>query len=377
MNSSLKMKIKRLFTSNMDFTDKVSYRRAIMINAMLIFLTIIFVFFAFVNYFILQLKEIALLDFLSAFFAIITLLDLRTKHNVKRAAVLATIILNLFLIAFLLVNQNEHFGIVWVVFVPILSILFNGKKVGTFLTIVFFLLIYSLAYNGIGVWNNGQWNLVDMIRLVSATMLLTYVMYMVESAHEMADKELEIVRKHERKILLKLQTQAVTDELTQMYNRRYFSTIAPAIINTARRQKQYLTFFILDIDYFKKYNDFYGHQAGDTALKLIAKELKTFIQREDDFVFRLGGEEFAGIIHSADKDETKKWLQNLTKKIEDLHIEHVKTKLEKKILTISCGVFTTKVTKNTTIELLYKMADEALYNAKESGRNKMKFVYEE
>jgi len=374
MHNSIKRQLKQFFTSNIEFTDTVSFRKIVMINSILVFLLIIFSFFTIFNFTFLNNPIIGILDILSALLAIATIIYLRKKKNIKQAALISTLILSLFLIFFTIQNQNNHFGIIWVIFFPIVAIIFNGKILGLFYSILFNILVFCLAYNGLGVWDEGNWNYQDLIRFTAATILMTYGMYMIESSNESADNEIERIRAHEKKILKTLQTQAVTDDLTKMYNRRYFNTVAPSVINTARRENKFITFFILDIDYFKKYNDYYGHQVGDEALKMVAHTLMKFIHRDNDFVFRLGGEEFAGLVLSQKEDDVKKWLSMLNQKIENLNIEHLETTLKKKILTVSCGVYTVKATAHINVELLYKIADDALYKAKESGRNKTEFV---
>lgn len=143
---------------------------------------------------------------------------------------------------------------------------------------------------------------------------------------------------------------SITDQLTGLYNRRYYDNMILKLSSLAQRQKLSITFFILDIDYFKSYNDFYGHIKGD------------------DFVFRLGGEEFAGIILSIEKEKTQQWISELTKIIEDLKIGHKASKISE-FLTVSIGIATIDYPDSNNLDLLYKYADKALYTAKYSGRN--------
>ena len=366
--------LKNFFTSNIGYSDNVSYRRIIMINSILSLFIFIFIIFGYLNISLFKQFEIAVFDFFTAIFSAATLIKLRKDKNVTQAALTTTILLTLFMFFFILKNQDHHLGIIWSVFIPIFAILFNGKKIGLYISIIFYSVMFVLAYDNIGVWNLGFWNEQDLLRFIGASFVLTYVIYTVESAHEKADKELIKVRENEQNMLQKLQEQAITDDLTGMYNRRYFNTIAPSILNNARRENGYITFFILDIDFFKKYNDFYGHQKGDEILKSVAKQLIAYMQRESDLVFRLGGEEFAGIIQSKEAQELTNWLSKIHECIEELNLEHLETELKNKRLTVSCGVCTVKATKETTIEFLYKCADDALYKAKAKGRNRTHFA---
>ncbi|RLA76019.1 MAG: hypothetical protein DRG78_19835, partial [Epsilonproteobacteria bacterium] len=90
---------------------------------------------------------------------------------------------------------------------------------------------------------------------------------------------------------------AITDGLTSLHNRRHFDDVFPQQIKIAKREKSFLCFVLMDIDHFKQYNDTYGHQEGDTTLKLVAKALKDTLKRPTDFTFRLGGEEFGLLYH--------------------------------------------------------------------------------
>ncbi len=106
------------------------------------------------------------------------------------------------------------------------------------------------------------------------------------------NKKLKIEIASRKETEKKLQELSITDELTTLYNRRYFNDIFPKLINSAKREDLSVCFAIMDIDYFKAYNDTYGHICGDNALTSVSKSLKDSLSRADDYCFRLGGEEF-------------------------------------------------------------------------------------
>lgn len=99
--------------------------------------------------------------------------------------------------------------------------------------------------------------------------------------------------------------------------------------------------------------------------------LQSFVQKEEDLVFRIGGEEFAGLINRSSIEEGEALISQLNTEIENLNIEHLQSKLSTKKLTVSIGVCSELVTAKTDMEHFYKLADLALYEAKETGRNKM------
>ncbi len=166
---------------------------------------------------------------------------------------------------------------------------------------------------------------------------------------------------------------AITDGLTSLFNRRHFDTIFSKQIKAARRTNSLLGFVLLDIDYFKQYNDTYGHQDGDIALKQIALALKQIIRRPDDYVFRLGGEEFGMLYHIKNKKDAFNIADNTRKYIENLEIEHSQNAVSK-YLTISAGIYIIKPNDILNEDQIYKKCDDALYKAKQCGKNQVSII---
>ena len=160
---------------------------------------------------------------------------------------------------------------------------------------------------------------------------------------------------------------SITDELTKIYNRRFFNIKIEEEINRAKRDKKELCLIILDIDFFKQYNDTYGHQEGDFVIKSVANVLKKRTNRAGDFAFRVGGEEFAVISH-IEKSKVMDYALLIKDDIENLKIEHSGNKASKYV-TISLGVVCKNAIEINSSEELYKQADINLYEAKRSGRN--------
>ena len=226
-----------------------------------------------------------------------------------------------------------------------------------------------MAYINIDIWDNGAWGNHDFLRFFFASSILVYMLYMHERTLEKSDFKLTEVRAKEKEYIEKLHQLSITDPLTTLYNRRYFNEVMPKVISIAKRNKLYLTFFILDVDFFKHYNDYYGHIAGDEALVAISNAIRQHVQRHDDFVFRFGGEEFGGVILSEDPERSEAHAEAILKLIEGLEIEHKRSAVSD-VLTVSIGIATVAPTKVDTIEALYLLADQELYKAKENGRNK-------
>lgn len=162
---------------------------------------------------------------------------------------------------------------------------------------------------------------------------------------------------------------SITDELTQLYNRRFFNEKIEEEINRAKRENNCFSLLIIDVDYFKQYNDTYGHQKGDLALEKVANILKKKSSRASDFAFRLGGEEFA-IITILSEEKIVEFANLVRSEIKNLQIEH-NSSLISKYLTISIGIVCKKGQEISDSDTLYKEADDNLYEAKRLGRNRV------
>ncbi|MDF1883877.1 sensor domain-containing diguanylate cyclase, partial [Sulfurimonas sp. SAG-AH-194-C21] len=165
---------------------------------------------------------------------------------------------------------------------------------------------------------------------------------------------------------------AATDPMTKLYNRRYFSKVSTNIFNIAKRDKYELSLIMLDIDFFKKVNDSYGHAVGDEVIISFAKLLFKH-SRQSDILCRFGGEEFLILLPSTDSNGAMKIAQKIREETEKLSLS-LKTNENKKIelkYTVSVGVYTLDTQSDKDIESGILKVDTALYRAKESGRNKV------
>ena len=168
----------------------------------------------------------------------------------------------------------------------------------------------------------------------------------------------------------RLQELSITDELTNLYNRRYFNIIFKKALNSAKREDQNICFVLMDIDHFKLYNDTYGHINGDKALQKVSKTMLNSLSRADDYCFRLGGEEFGILFKGLTKTQASKLVEKIRKSIEDLKIEH-KSNSAGDYLTASFGLVIKDAKSVKSDNELYRGADELLYKAKEDGRNRV------
>ena len=166
-----------------------------------------------------------------------------------------------------------------------------------------------------------------------------------------------------------LEELSMYDGLTNIPNRRFFDERFEQLDKECVRDKTSLCVMMLDIDYFKPYNDSYGHAKGDAALKKVASVLFKSLKRPSDFVARYGGEEFVILLKDVQKEDVAFVAKSLIEAVQALNIEHNNSTIEKYI-TISIGISFKESHENILKEEVLKMADDALYRAKESGRNR-------
>ncbi|AXF77192.1 diguanylate cyclase [Erwinia tracheiphila] len=158
-----------------------------------------------------------------------------------------------------------------------------------------------------------------------------------------------------------------TDPLTKIGNRRFFFNQGEDLLLKPDEIKSKILLAIIDFDYFKKYNDFYGHPQGDQCLMIVANILSENIDTHTDILARIGGEEFALIKTVPDDEEAQICIRKLCDSVSSSAIPH--TASEKGIVTISIGYVTEEYNKKITMDALMSKADRALYIAKNSGRN--------
>ncbi|KYJ85940.1 GGDEF domain-containing protein [Sulfurovum riftiae] len=161
-----------------------------------------------------------------------------------------------------------------------------------------------------------------------------------------------------------------TDHLTGLYNRHKYSLYSKQLYDEAREKQHHFSVLIFDIDHFKAYNDSYGHLAGDNALRQIADILQKHIQKENDYMFRFGGEEFVAILTDTPLENAKALAQRIHEDILSAKIEH-KSSPTHEYITCSAGVSSAVPNRTTPYLSLFEQADNNLYRAKREGRNRV------
>ncbi|MDR2718019.1 MAG: GGDEF domain-containing protein [Treponema sp.] len=172
---------------------------------------------------------------------------------------------------------------------------------------------------------------------------------------------------------IELEDKLHVDVLTGIYNRRFMEENLKRVIRSLSRAKGTLSVMMVDVDFFKRYNDTYGHSMGDDCLKAIAIAITKAVERADDFVARYGGEEFVVVLPYTEEAGAEVTAVKLLEGVRALRIPHEQSDAADHV-TISIGVTTVKVVHGHDYMDYIKRADEALYVSKQTGRNKYTYL---
>lgn len=186
-----------------------------------------------------------------------------------------------------------------------------------------------------------------------------------------AEKRLTKVMVELERAVNNLEELAAIDELTGIPNRRSFDAAIAREWSRARREHSSIALLMIDVDYFKKYNDLYHHQKGDEALRSVAKTLGQYAQRPGDMAARYGGEEFALILVNSSEGHVNRLADQLRRNVRELQIEHEGSE-SGGYLTVSIGTAISNDPGDDDYSALIRAADHALYDAKRAGRNQVK-----
>jgi diguanylate cyclase (GGDEF)-like protein len=169
----------------------------------------------------------------------------------------------------------------------------------------------------------------------------------------------------EYKTMSALALEATTDHLTQLLNRKGLEQTLSTALNICKRERKLVGVLLIDIDYFKSYNDTLGHLKGDHILQQVALQMKSCFKRESDIIGRIGGDEFLIFIQDTEDEKVISMAQNLLASLSQLKVKSCPNQC----LSVSIGIETGIPDKQDIINDYYNRADKELYYAKKNGRN--------
>ena len=278
---------------------------------------------------------------------------------------------------YVIAGGESGFGINWILLIPLSIFMVFGLKVGLITSTYFLALICICFYSPVKTLLLYEYSEAVIQRFP----ILYFLSFIFSFIVNFQIKSLRInqIKQNKELVLIanKLENErnhyfdkSTIDELTQLKNRRDFMDTFKRYLSNYRQSDKFLCIAIMDIDYFKKYNDHYGHLAGDECLKNLGNTLKDFQQEMKVYSARVGGEEFALLWFEEKANNAEKNALQLKQKIDDLKIPHEKSEVSS-YMTVSIGICIAECGVSNNINELYNKADKALYNAKGNGRNQI------
>lgn len=300
-------------------------------------------------------------------FLAVFLWRIKKRIHIQMTLKLASLVIGSFLVFLVFkkgFDSNVH---LWFYTYPMIAISTTGSRIGTKHFFFFFLLLILLSIAK-AVTGISSLDPIFYVRYLLSTatvfVLSSYMEKTSEEEHEaLIRSNTELEKTHKS-----LQELTIRDSLTGLFNRRYLNDILPLAINQSRRYSAEVSVLMIDVDYFKKYNDHYGHPQGDEILCKVAATLEASIRRETDYVCRYGGEEFTIIMNKSSHSAVDRCAESIVASLKELNISHIHG-IDKR-LTVSIGIATSDQNQKDTQESLIQRADSALYEAKKLGRNR-------
>ncbi len=359
MISTIKNKLIEGFQTD---KDPFLYRR-LMLTAALLGITL----FAFTIFMVINYTRgdtlLVIIDLVTISISLCALYLLFVKKRVKEAGILGTSMLFTFLIVLSYLTKNHEFGLVWTLCFPLFVIPILGKVKGLIMIALFYSVLVPVVFMGIGEWDNGYWSFTSFMRFAASSLTVVFIAYFFESSTIAAYQLVLSNREKEIKYLEKLENLSITDQLTGLYNRRFFDQQFEHEQEKVNRYGMPLCVIMVDIDYFKTINDRFGHQIGDNVLVEFSQLIKQGI-RSTDILSRWGGEEFIALLPETSLANAAIIAEKLRKLVE----EHVFSTADK--LTASFGVAQVEKRQSTRRNAIQDV-DAALYRAKREGRNRV------
>ena len=204
--------------------------------------------------------------------------------------------------------------------------------------------------------------------LAAGALILVVVVWIARRFYRFNSRLREQLEENQR-LQDELRALAITDPLTGLHNRRHFDIVCGTEWERARRDHRPLAVLFIDVDYFKSYNDYYGHRAGDDCLAVVGKAVGQSLQRPADLAARYGGDEFVVLLPDTNTDGALDVARRMLAAIRALDLPHEASSLTR--VTSSIGVAQLVPGPNHSFQELLGRADRALYAAKEAGRNRV------
>lgn len=338
--------------------DEPEYWQTYLINNILLILVPIFTFLIFLNIFVHRLFVIAVVDVIAILIAVFLLMYFHRSNNVKVTSIFSVALYTLLLIAYILISGPSDYAFAWILVFPPVSYFLLGRNIGRLVTMVSFLLIFLGILLFSPPWATNDLSFISFVNLLFAATCVTILISFFELSRAKAYDFIKLKNQE-------LMHLSHTDALTKISNRLKLDEVMIKELARIRRGTPHFSVIMGDLDLFKRFNDGFGHSAGDQILVEIATAIVQ-ICRLTDTVGRWGGEEFLVICPETSSEGAKILAEKIRKAVESLPLRRYG------IVTISLGVTSSK--PDDDINTIIQRADKALYLAKSAGRNQVRSV---
>ncbi|RUO48471.1 GGDEF domain-containing protein [Pseudidiomarina donghaiensis] len=331
--------------------ENPQYHQVSLIYSILLIMVVYFGLIGTLNITLFDAPQIALYDYIGLVLASIILIYVSRGGNIHIACWVVTCALVFVLMAFMHIAKGNNYSLIWLSILPPIAFFLLGPRTGFIFTAAVF------AYSGWYLYGNLS------AGTVSTTMSLGALFNFIE----VATAQLFIFRFYERsrrQAYAQMQKIAITDPLTKVFNRLYLDNAIQSLLAGSARTLQPVSVLLLDVDYFKRINDQYGHLKGDDVLVNVAKTITDNV-RAADIVGRWGGEEFLILCPNTTTDEAAQLAERVRQAVGAMGVEN------ELAVTVSIGVATAQQFNDETGDRLLSVADNNMYLAKQAGRNQL------
>jgi len=289
----------------------------------------------------------AAMAYCSALIFIVSFIVSHMKKGIEKFDFLKAVVTLTIILLYSMVYAIIPYGDKWAFLIPLMVIFMMELKWGVIFSTIYFVFMVVAEI----LWDLRSLEVFARYAAIYWAQVALIIAY-------------EVLRNYYNRMLLKdkaaIEFLSVTDHLTKLYNRRHFSASIEKEFARAVRQKENISFLMIDVDYFKKYNDAHGHLKGDELLISVGNVLMRMAMRSSDLAFRMGGEEFGMLLPNTDFNGANLIAEKIRTEISDMGI-----------VTVSIGYASMLPKHGENAEKLFKLADDNLYKAKELGRNRV------
>ncbi len=345
--------------------DEIIADEDLRIRLQMTVMTAVLFFISFVMFLLNVSEKITRLTVITGSFSAVCLISfllLSVFHRKSCVSYIISVSTTLMFVSFLITGGIDGFSPIWICLLPSTSMFFLGMKRATVLCVVMQIILILAFWTPLSVYLLYDYSPTFMIRFP--------IVYFAAIVMALALETVRILTYNKMSVMMSLLDRLGNiDELTNIENRRYFDSKLQELWEIVQRANGQISMLMIDVDWFKNYNDHYGHIAGDKVLVATADTIVSAINRRTDVAARWGGEEFTVLLPLTDADGAVHVAAQIIESLRARRIPHEHTGTSEPYVTVSIGVANMFPSAENMPNDLLRLADQALYRAKAAGRN--------